>query len=116
MSLDSNAEREAFELWANSQDMYMSRSAINGEYHGEATKAAFRAWLARSQPSEWVATKARQPDEHEAVLAFHPDWGVDVCMRENGWPLQIGANMEYATHWMELPKPPALLPPNTEAK
>lgn len=94
-----------------------------------------RALLVRSQPSEWVATSERMPPECEHVLFADVRGGVHKGYQatrhtygenDEETPVTIWCAPDYAggeeweagevSHWQPLPNPPALLPPNTEAK
>lgn len=59
---------------------------------------------------EWISCEKEMPEHGEAVLGYHPDWGIRVVYAQpinKEWPMPIGFIEDSATHWMPLPEPPS---------
>ena len=98
---------KAYRAWAKS----LPPTSINRTY-GDVWKAAWGYQQARIEALEaerrWIPVSERLPDIAVDVLAYSPDFGVEVCHQVGGnWSNNAPGSCPFgATHWMPLPSTP----------
>ena len=55
---------------------------------------------------DWMSIEDELPGEDQRVIAYHPDWGIDIVTWYQGQFSYIGLIHDRPTHWMLLPEPP----------